>query len=407
MARFDCENPDIRKPLEKLRDLIEGEGGILHPELTVSQRGNALSLSSTLAADDHSVLVELPTQCLIAIDDINLSIEDEAFVLESVSASLNDVQTRITELMFEVFNLTHKLAGHRSTCPPFCFAGEPKIAELIRTTRNSRNDYWEQIDAAASNRALIKSFLKTRTISIGANEGEEEQSRPSLMPFIDYVNHHINAPSFGRRQPISRSSPLVLYNAKPVAESNECYAAYQRFSEVMDCYIGYHFFDIHDRSRYVRSIPLRLELEGLGILELSSTVSQPYKGKLAPRNEDLRPWMPRMMLRRERHLVASHILIPGSMAPRALCRALGIMIRSMKPGTRGAELVDAVNYAEQEILRRNTAHFEQIIAATQKPESPDTPRQALEDLAAASRLELERIRHYIAESEKIRQAGQF
>ena len=162
MACFDCENPDIRKPLEKLRDLIEGEGGVLHPELTVSQRGNALSLSSTLAADDHSVLVELPTHCLIAIDDINLSIEDEAFVLESVSASLNDVQTRITELMFEVFNLTHKLAGHRSTCPPFCFAGEPKIAELIRTTRNSRNDYWEQIDAAASNRALIKSFLKNQ-----------------------------------------------------------------------------------------------------------------------------------------------------------------------------------------------------------------------------------------------------
>ena len=164
MATFDCDNPEVREALERLREIVLREGGFLHEALRVVQRGPSLSLASGLAPDADDVLIRLPQHCLVPVNHFKVSLEGERFAVRPTKRVREPVQADIAQLMFAVFNATGKLAVHRQTFPSLCFAAEPAITAALKKLRPLTAEHLQMLQAGHFNKALVASFLKTRTL---------------------------------------------------------------------------------------------------------------------------------------------------------------------------------------------------------------------------------------------------
>src|SRR5437763_10449150 len=124
------------------------------------------------------MLIRMPEHCLIPVKAFKLALVNEEIMISSAQCGLNKVTVAITEAMFEVYNLSRKLAQHCSKSPWSLIACHLDLLSSI--TPPSRDDFpFSARDLRSGDKAkvMLVSFLYSRLFTTLQNE----QTRPSTV----------------------------------------------------------------------------------------------------------------------------------------------------------------------------------------------------------------------------------
>jgi len=388
-----CDKAPVQNAISALHDICMREGAVLHDKLRMSVAGDgAIWLESTLPADSRDTLVSLPESCLPSLENARLAVEDGAIRLTERLPGLGDAQAECLTHMLAVYNATGKLAAFRETTPWFALqdapalldrlaagrAGAPRVAELRERTRAGTDDA-----------VLLDAFLGTRKYGAVKSAGGSV-SHSVLMPFIDYANHHNQAPGFQPGDSTAGARHRVsLVNAKPIGGSDEVRVRYTPM-DALDSYLLYGFVDAE--ADVLRSVPLTIDLDG-GTIEVQARIN-PGKGKgkgAVPKQlADLGALLPEVTAA-PGQVTASYLLVPEANRVLALRRTLNWLIRRLEPQVKLDRLRGLVSEAEAQILAANRTFLDGIEAeVAERNDAGSAPaRAALEALVAQQRRHLD------------------
>ena len=170
------------------------------------------------------------------------------------------------------------------------------------------------------------------------------------MPFVDFFNHHSMSPSFQRQD-----GEMGVACSRPNPGSNECFVRYN-VMDAMDTYLNYGFVD--RSANFLRSVPARIDLPGIGTIGIRGRVAQPRKQPLPSGLEDLGIYLPRLQRVSDKTLVAAQMLIPTSNLHYRLGSAFGVMIHKLVPeGVSHDMLLTALESATDQLLRANDNYY--------------------------------------------------
>lgn len=391
MTHLNCDNAKIKAPLERLATLIRKEGGMLHDDLVINQCGPSISVSSTQDSSSDEALIRIPRHCLIPIEDFTISMHGENFTIAPTDRVKHPIQIEIAQLMFDIYNQLGKLKFHLESSPHFALKEEPALISALKALRPGRSKYFEMQEAGHSNKAIIESFLKTRTL--GIQRTSQKPASRVLMPFIDYLNHHSGAKGFEFGDSDNGDEYVQVHNCQPVAGNTEVFVRYSRNLDLLDTYMGYGFHDTLSAYDFIRSSPLTLTDEKLGKLIIDSVMAPAFMGQLGPKNKDLRRWLPTLSKgASEKELDASYILIPCRHSKFVLRRSLALLWRSLNPGQQ--DLQDIVNWSEQYVLEENERRFLELVQLAEKPVSTNTSELALQAVRNIGASQLNKLNIY-------------
>lgn len=383
-----CDNRRIQREVGALYELCEAAGAVLNPALRMVVGDRAIWLESDLPADDRSVLVSLPESCLPPVQAFHLEVADDRLVIRDQHTELPESQTRCFEHLVAIYNATGKLATHRDQSPWFALSDQPSLLERLVAARagapriESTHARWRE---GPDDSLLIDTFLATRQYGLG--DSGDGSVRPVLLPFIDFADHHPAAPGF--QQPAARAPQghrIVLSNAKPLPNSQECRVAYGML-DALDSYLTYGFIEAD--TDLVRSVPLTIELD-VGRIKVESRATGAAGHKLPDRLRDIRPWVPRILGHGGGEITVAQLLLPGGQAPFALRRVLNWLIRHFDPGMKLDHVRAAVLEAEGQVLAANRAYWDDLkgLAETACADAPQHPGIAMVTRLAERQLEL-------------------
>lgn len=391
--RVITDNPAIEKCFHKVAAIIEEHGGRVDPGLVARCAENGgISLEKHDFPNPVKPLIALPTELLLNMERARARIENDEFICDPQPGAMTPVQHKLTELMFEIYNLTGKAAAHRESCLWFSFRKAPHVLDRLMMARTPFTNQVKFLDFAKDsaarpdfNEVLCDTFFKSRTIGYKAaaaaaaaaaadvkvpevdGDGMPPETIARLMPLIDFGNHHGNGTFFSFRTGYDKAAPerefLLLGDSRPLAHSNECFAFYHQL-DAIDSFITYGFPDMH--ALYVRSVPLEFEIPKLGKIIVKAMPTSPHKGKLPETVAMLRPYIPHTIGNIKDALGLTHLTIPTNAgAPQALRRVLRILISNRAAQTRtlaGAEVWDAVLQAEDHIINANVAYYKDLLS---------------------------------------------
>lgn len=353
---FQCESLDVERALIKLKNLVSPQGSFLHPQARITELNQDLSVSCTPPTEKNEKLFFLPESCLPPIDKFNLAVEGNTLRIQDRANDLMPSHVSCFEYMVEIYYLCNKMQSYKEVSPWFALSGHPNLLQALIDGRNKgpkiqkRHSQWERGEL---DELLVEGFLGTRSFSLKSQIYEKNVS--ILHPFTDFLNHHSLCPGFQGSTTHENEACLWAINSQPVTGSQECLILYN-WLDPFDALLNYGFVD--ESSIICRSVPIDLELSTGISLSVESRVVQPHaKNKLPAKMEDLRPYIPLILDSQKRHLTLSHLLIPGSKAPRALRRVLTAFIRRISPEMNRNELIASVREAEAEILLQNMRYY--------------------------------------------------
>jgi len=145
-----------------------------------------------------------------------------------------------------------------------------------------------------------------------------------------------------------RSAPLP-------GKGDECFASYG-FHDAYDSWITYGFVD--DDVPFVQSLPVTVDLYRVGTIRLGETPLARESDGTEPLPGDLASYVPPILSRNGNHLKVGAVVIPGPQAPRALRRALRVLIGEL--GVPRQQHRDLVRCAEEQILDANLTYYDEL-----------------------------------------------
>ena len=334
--------------LRKLETLVSGAGGFLHPGLRIIVADGQTRVESMAPIDD--LLVSLPESCLVPIDDVQFALRGDDIAVASVPPGYGETRSAMLECMVAIYNRGHKIRQHRAELPWLVFADQPDLLTQLHAARLDApkpTSYYELAINGDLDALTLDSFMGTRTLQFAL---DDQVSRRVIMPFVDFFNHHSISPSFQRQD-----GGLAVACSRPDPGSNECFVRYNAM-DAMDTYLNYGFVD---RSAYfLRSVPARIDLPGIGTIGIRGRVAQPRKRPLPEGLKDLGIYMPRLERVSDKALVAAQMLIPTSDLHHRLGGAFSVMIRQLAPdGISHDELLTALERATDRLLRANDSYY--------------------------------------------------
>ena len=146
---------------------------------------------------------------------------------------------------------------------------------------------------------------------------------------------------------------IERWSAPLPGKGDECFASYG-LHDAYDAWITYGFIDRD--VPFVQSLSTTVDLPRTGIIRLG--ISAPEINETAISVRDLRTYIPPILSRKRKCLNIGAVLIPGSEAPRALRRALKLLIAALgAPRNRHRDLVMA---AEEQIIDANLTYYAEL-----------------------------------------------
>jgi hypothetical protein len=238
---------------------------------------------------------------------------------------------------------------------------------------------------------IIKSFFGSRVCNY---ENQHGVNKEVLMPIIDCINHHYSSPGFGKikSENIERCG-MFIYNSKPIPSSNECFVSYNTDNDALGLYLAYGFVDT--TTVLVRSIPLQIDIAGLGRINIRREVApQISPDKIPPEAKDLIYYFPHIKRINTNTLELSHLIIPPENAPFALRRILAILIRILAPAADNNHLSNLVYQAEAQVLQQNNNFYTQLeILLGIEPQGTISP-QVSDALLLLSKVQKDKLSSY-------------
>ena len=400
--RIDSDDPAVTEALTALLRTVRAEGGDLHERARVVARGGDLSLHADGPDAGDARLLEIPDTCLPPITRFTLDRDGDDLVLVDAPDDLPAATVTALRHLLDVYNACGKLAVWRAATP-WCAlaadsdlrtaladlrAGVPKVEQLRRIA-----------DAGETTPLGVRSFLGARTFNLkaraetaaeqghGPGGGEGGDETPVLAPFVDALNHHYRARTFGLTIDPDDIRRLWTHVDRPVAGGTECRVRYAPMDAV-DAYLGYAFVD--DSAPFLRSVPVTLNVADGGVLDVGAMGGTPFQGQLPPELEGDRFHVPPITdSLRAGHLAVARLTLPGPAEAPALRRVLAFLLDIVQPGKAEADLDNAIREAEAQLFAANRARIadiEHLVESARARTPPDAPAGRTAALDAVARL---------------------
>ncbi|MEX1114766.1 MAG: hypothetical protein WEB53_05925 [Akkermansiaceae bacterium] len=346
MITIESDQPELRRALESLVEQVMRGGGWIHESLCLIAEQGSVRVESGLPAGRNELLISVPEEILLPIDEIRMRLSGDEIVIDSFADSATPERRRLAETQIEIYNLCGKIAAHRAVSPRFGFADDGEVARLLAEGR----------DAKGGPGNLLDDFMHARVFSHG--DGSSGKRLEVLMPVVDIFNHHPDATGYLIETPRHPDHPVIgVGHWKPEPDARECFVCYSLF-DAFD--LAVHYGYLERGCRFVKSVPLVVELEGLGSLRMRAVGGAALRRELPSRLKDLRAWMPVVCARTLEELEISHLIIPGSSDRHALRRVLATMISGWQPGMDLEAVADYVAHAERAVLEQNIRYYERL-----------------------------------------------
>ncbi|MCB1725706.1 MAG: hypothetical protein H6959_07805 [Chromatiaceae bacterium] len=345
MITIDSDDAELAALVQRLAELVAAAGGYLDARLRIVIARGDLSVRSDAA--DGELLVRLPRACLLPIDEVDLALNDDRLQIESLPASMGEVQRDMLECMIAIYNRGAKIASYREELPWLAFADAPELLELLHRGRAQApkpSRLFELARTGALDTLALEGFMGSRILDYRDAAGAGAMV---MMPFIDFFNHHVRAAPFARD-----GEALTVTAAHPLAGSDECFVRYNAL-DALDAYLNYGFVDTS--AGFVRSVPVRIDLPDVGVIDIQARVAQRRK-QLAAGLTDLGALLPRAQRAEDGSLSVSQLVIPGA-APELFHRAVGALVAQFVPAIGPSELRAAVDTVVAEVMTANRAYY--------------------------------------------------
>jgi hypothetical protein len=378
----------IEKALRKLVVLLQAAGAAIADGLVIRCVAGDLSIEAPMVRRG-TMLIRMPEHCLIPLKAFKLALVNDEIVISSPQCGLNKATVAITEAMFEVYNLSRKMAQHCSKSPWSLIASHLDLLSYI--TPPSRDDFpFSARDLRSGDKAkvMLASFLHSRLFTHQPNE--QTRPRPVLVPVTDFLNHHWTGAPYSydhyRAVVMRRSAPLP-------GNGDECFASYG-LHDAYDTWISYGFVD--EDVPFAQSLFTTVDLPRTGKIRLG--LMTPETNGMVVSVRDLRTYIPPILSRKGKCLNIGAVLIPGPQAPRALRRALKLLIGELgAPRNRHRDLVIA---AEEQIIDANLTYYAELKSLLKRLTVDNEVHRAIR--ASFVRLceqQIARVRNYIGYAE--------
>ena len=349
---IDSDDWELEALLRQLETLVRGEGADLHPALRVVSREGNLWIESD--AQDGEVLVRLPPESLIPIDEASLRLDGSAIRVEACSDKISAAQKALLDCMLAIYNQGNKLELHRGYSPWSAFCSSQELLDQLHFARKDApkiSEYHEMASQGDLDALLLQHYIASRTLRYGANQGDPSGPfHRVLMPFIDFFNHHTAAPGFSRD-----GAALEVRAGRSVPGSNECFVSYSRL-DAMDSFLSYGFVD--SSAAFMRSVPVHIRLRGVGEIEIQGRGAVTRKNPPPTPLADLKPLVPPFTKRGDAYFILGGLIIPGPQAILAMHRILAFVIqRFLAPNASQQQLVDMTDDSVEQVLVANEDYF--------------------------------------------------
>ena len=113
MPQIIADSPDVEEILTEICALVEGRGGLMHPDMVIRCEKNDISVSLEREEGDKRLLFKVPHDLMIKYDDFVLQVDDSYNI--SIHSHVEDIppdELKLMELMLSLYNETEKLKSH-------------------------------------------------------------------------------------------------------------------------------------------------------------------------------------------------------------------------------------------------------------------------------------------------------
>lgn len=396
LAITENGNRAVEGALGRLERAVLDAGARLAPELGVRCAGSELSVVSSAPQNTRKPLVWLPEAALLPLDEVELGLSGDDLEIKSHLPGLTRARRAIWDAKLELYNLTGKIHQHRLTAPCVALIDHPEILDRLVHARMSREGVARGLYRPGSRDRqsyVIRNFFATRTLNI--KFPNQPKGRVSVMPVIDFVNHHSQGAGFqGTPRGRIRANGIMMPTARPVTGSRECFARYWYY-DAHDTFLGYGFVD--ESAPVVRSVTMELELDKVGSIHVKADrISQINHKSVDADMADLSLMMPRAERIGENVIAVSHLFIPAGGSRRLLRQVLIGLINALRAGLDEEDQHRIMLDAEEQILAENRRHYEDMAGWLANPGVSTDHQEVLATAQTLTRVQRAKLEKYMA-----------
>lgn len=348
MVTISSDSTAVANAITRLLESLGKHGARFNDRLAIICRNGELSIRTKAIVPPEQVLIGLPAECLLPVDDFQLSLSGNVIRISDHNPAISPERREIMERVIEVFNLTGKVSRHRFSTLFSLRRVRPEVYALLCSGRIPQAE--QPPVRPTRNDPAIDDLLDTRTLVYRLDPASSRHTLV-MMPVLDYCNHHPFAPPYcpaidpaGRRMLTTRA-----FSPDPV--TRECFARYGIYDSY-DCFLHYGFID--QQTPFVISIPLEIAVPSLGTLTIHSRPAHTPHTQLPAEIADLWFYLPAFAVDKAgRSAEVSHLMIPQGNAPDALRRILAVILRQIEPALTGRSSTAIIETIEQQILSAN------------------------------------------------------
>lgn len=385
MASIICDNAAVKPLLQELVAQVLDLGGRVSDYAEIVCRNGNLSIECSADASPETELCFVPEAALIPMSLVSMSVLDDQLVIQAMDGELDPRRRSLLDLMVRIFNITGKIRDFREASPRLSFLGHRHILEHLLAGRQLRERKPAPGTLAFGTFVAVR-FFKARVLGYRFSEMTEKTS--VLMPILDSLNHHPAGAGYRPTNNQDGTRGLAVSVNRPVAGSKENFARYG-FYDALDTYLQYTYVD--ENTRFLRSVPCEFDVAGVGRVTVQARPAAKYDGPLAKELQGLRIFMPRVTLLAPGHIQLSQLIVPWPERRFTLRRILVEIFKGLDPSRPGNSLVASVVQAEQNLLARNLAYYQELERMIDSS-VPDSAASTLRELVAIQRA---RIKAYV------------
>lgn len=241
LVRIETTSGDLRRALTDLVDLMHGAGADFHSGLRIVETDGQLS---AWADGDDPWLMRVPHSTLVPVEGVTWADEPPLRIV-AIPEHLTSLQVEVLEACTAVMSAAGTWERFRTTHPRATII-DPDAVALIR----SLHPPFSPATSAAA-------MLRTRTIKLALQEAEPTSY---LMPMLDLVNHHPDAPAY------PHDGDFLCIGTWRAAADGECFVSYGSTRDVLGITLAYGYVDANITR--VNALPGEYTLPGGGTLRL-------------------------------------------------------------------------------------------------------------------------------------------
>ena len=135
MVKIASDSTIVASAITRLLESLGKHGARFNDHLAISCRNGELSIHTTTIVPPEQVLIGLPAECLLPVDDFRLSLSGSVIRILDHNPAVSPARREIMERVIDVFNLTDKVSRHRFSTLSSLRRVRPEVYELLCSGR--------------------------------------------------------------------------------------------------------------------------------------------------------------------------------------------------------------------------------------------------------------------------------